>query len=55
MHTLDKVNAEADDIALNSSTSYLLSVTSESVSSTRATSGFGIKAEFEDVKQQVAA
>ncbi len=55
MHTLDEVVAEADDIALNSSTSYLLSVTSGSVSSTRATSGSGIKAEFEDVKQQVAA
>ncbi|PBK82037.1 hypothetical protein ARMGADRAFT_1090710 [Armillaria gallica] len=45
MHTLKEVVAEADDIALNSSTSYLLS----------ATSGSGIKAEFEDVKQQVAA
>ncbi|KAK0222785.1 hypothetical protein EDD85DRAFT_796301 [Armillaria nabsnona] len=55
MHTLDEVVAEADDIALNSSTSYLLSVTSGSVSSTGATSGSGIKAEFEDVKQQMAA
>ncbi|PBK85501.1 hypothetical protein ARMGADRAFT_1087378 [Armillaria gallica] len=55
MHTLDEVVAEADDILLNSSTSDLLSVTSGNVSSTRATSGSGIKAEFEDVKQQVAA
>ncbi|SJL11881.1 uncharacterized protein ARMOST_15293 [Armillaria ostoyae] len=54
MHTLDEVVAEADDIALNSSTSYLLLVTSGSISSTRATSGSGIKAEFEEVKQQVA-
>ncbi|PBK58180.1 hypothetical protein ARMSODRAFT_838836, partial [Armillaria solidipes] len=54
MHTLDEVVAEADDIALNSSTSYLLSATSGSISSTRATSGSGIKAEFEEVKQQVA-
>ncbi len=36
-------------------TSYLLSVTSGSVSLTRATNGSGIKAEFEDVKQKVAA
>ncbi|PBK84996.1 hypothetical protein ARMGADRAFT_1036701 [Armillaria gallica] len=55
MHTLDEVVAEADDITLNSSTSYLLSATSGSVSLTGATSGSGIKAEFEDVKQQVAA
>ncbi|KAK0229592.1 hypothetical protein EDD85DRAFT_794077 [Armillaria nabsnona] len=55
MHTLDEVVSEADDIALNSSTSYLLSAISGSVSSTGATSGSGIKAEFEDVKQQVAA
>ncbi|KAK0216726.1 hypothetical protein EDD85DRAFT_962131 [Armillaria nabsnona] len=55
MHTLDEVVDEADDITLNSSTSYLLSATSGSVSSTGATSGSGIKAEFEDVKQQVAA
>ncbi len=55
MHTLDEVVAEVDDIALNSSTSYLLSATSGSVSLTGATSGSGIKAEFEDVKQQVAA
>ncbi|SJL18730.1 uncharacterized protein ARMOST_22329 [Armillaria ostoyae] len=54
MHTLDEVVAEADDIALNSSTSYLLSATSGSISSTGATSGSGIKAEFEEVKQQVA-
>ncbi|SJL15895.1 uncharacterized protein ARMOST_19403 [Armillaria ostoyae] len=54
MHTLDEVVAEADDIALNSSTSYLLSTTSGSISSTGATSGSGIKAEFEEVKQQVA-
>ncbi|KAK0421578.1 hypothetical protein EV421DRAFT_1973878 [Armillaria borealis] len=53
MHTLDEVVAEADDIALNSSTSYLLSATSGSISSTGATSGSGIKAEFEEVKQQV--
>ncbi len=44
MHTLEEVVAEADDIALNSSTSYLLSATSGSVSSTGATSGSGIKA-----------
>ncbi|KAK0432083.1 hypothetical protein EV421DRAFT_1911280 [Armillaria borealis] len=54
MHTLEEVVAEADDIALNSSTSYLLSATSGSISLTRATSGSGIKAEFEEVKQQVA-
>ncbi|KAK0431783.1 hypothetical protein EV421DRAFT_1911566 [Armillaria borealis] len=54
MHTLEEVVAEADDITLNSSTSYLLLATSGSVSSTRATSGSGIKAEFEEVKQQVA-
>ncbi|KAK0431169.1 hypothetical protein EV421DRAFT_1929754 [Armillaria borealis] len=54
MHTLDEVVAEADDIALNSSTSYLLSATSGSISLTGATSGSGIKAEFEEVKQQVA-
>ncbi|SJL14301.1 uncharacterized protein ARMOST_17757 [Armillaria ostoyae] len=54
MHTLDEVVAEADDITLNSSTSYLLSATSRSISSTRATSGSGIKAEFEEVKQHVA-
>ncbi|SJL17281.1 uncharacterized protein ARMOST_20828 [Armillaria ostoyae] len=54
MHTLDEVVAEADDITLNSSTSYLLLATSGSISSTGATSGSGIKTEFEEVKQQVA-
>ncbi|KAK0434411.1 uncharacterized protein EV420DRAFT_1653997 [Desarmillaria tabescens] len=54
MHTLEEVVAEADDIAFNTSTSYLLSLTSTSMSSTGVTSGPGIKAEMEEVKQQVA-
>ncbi|KAK0454184.1 uncharacterized protein EV420DRAFT_1645061 [Desarmillaria tabescens] len=54
MHTLEEVVAEADDIVFNTSTSYLLSLTSMSMSSTGVTSGPGIKAEMEEVKQQVA-
>ncbi|KAK0185573.1 hypothetical protein F5146DRAFT_1144083 [Armillaria mellea] len=55
MHILEEVVAEADDITLNSSTGYLLLMASGSISLTIATNGSGIKVEFEEVKQQVAA